>query len=162
MEVLKNRVVGITYVLRDGEGAELERREEADPFYYLHGQGNIIPGLEDTLSGFDEGDEFDVEFDPEDAYGEYNSNLIQRVSKQEFPDELELKPGTPIQLIPEEGGAGMVFYIKEVDSDEVILDGNAPLAGKRLHFTGKVVEVRQATEEEIDHGHAHTGDHHHH
>lgn len=162
MEVLKNRVVGVTYVLRDGKGEELERREEGEPFYYLHGHGNIIPGLENTLSGFEEGDEFDVEFDPEDAYGDYNPNLQQRVSKDEFPDDFDLKPGLPIQLIPEEGGAGMVFFIKEVAGDQVILDGNAPLAGKRLHFTGRVVEIREATEEEIEHGHAHTGEHHHH
>lgn len=162
MEVAKNRVIGVTYVLSDGEGEELERRETGDPFYYLHGQGNIIPGLEQTLDGFEEGQEFDVELDPEDAYGEYNSNMLQRVSREEFPDELEIKSGMPIQLVPEEGGPGMIFYIKEVTDGEVILDGNPPLAGKQLHFVGKVVEVRDATDEELEHGHAHTGEHHHH
>ena len=162
MEALNNRVVGLSYVLRDGDGEELERREENEPFYYLHGRGNIIPGLEATVSGMEEGDEFDVEFDPEEAYGDYNSNLIQRVAREEFPEDMELKSGMPIQLIPEGGGAGMVFYIKEVAGDQVVLDGNAPLAGRQLHFKGRVMEVREATEEEIDHGHVHTGDHHHH
>jgi FKBP-type peptidyl-prolyl cis-trans isomerase SlyD len=162
MEALNNRIVGLTYVLRDGDGQELERRDDEEPFFYLQGQSNIIPGLESTVSGMEEGDEFDVEFDPEDAYGEYNSNLIQRVAREEFPDDMELKPGMPIQLVPEGGGSGMVFYIKEVAGDEVVLDGNPPLAGKKLHFVGQVIEVREATEEEIDHGHAHVGEDHHH
>ncbi len=163
MEVANNRVVGITYLLCDGDGEELERREPDEPFYYLHGHGNIIPGLERALDGSQEDEEFDIELDPEDAYGEYNSNMLQRVRREEFPEGIELKSGTPIQLIPEEGGAGMIFYIKEVSGDEVILDGNPPLAGKQLHFTGQVVEVRDATDEEMQHGHVHIGgDHHHH
>lgn len=161
MDVLKNRVVGISYILRDGSGEELERRGKDDPFYYLHGHDNIISGLEDTLSGLEEGDTFDVDFEPEEAYGEYNPNLTQRVSREEFPDDMELKPGTPIQLVSEEGEGSMIFYIKEVAGDEVVLDGNQPLAGKALHFQGEVIEVREATAEEMEHGHAHTGEHHH-
>lgn len=161
MEVSENKVVGVNYVLRDGEGEELERREGDDIFYYLHGHGNIIPGLEDLLSGLEEGAEFEAKFEPEEAYGAYNKNLLQRVPREEFPDDMELKPGTPIQLIPQEGGQGMIFYIKEVAGDQVVLDGNQPLAGKTLQFSGKVAEVRDANDEEIEHGHAHTGHHHH-
>ncbi len=161
MEVAKDRIVGITYILRDGSGEELERREAEEPFYYLHGHKQIIPGLEDTLSGMEPGDQFDVEFDPEEAYGEYNSNMIQRVPREEFPEGIDVKPGVPVQVMTEDG-SGMVFYIKEVAGDEVVLDGNEPLAGKTLHFNGEVKEVREADEEELAHGHAHVGDDHHH
>jgi FKBP-type peptidyl-prolyl cis-trans isomerase SlyD len=160
MEARDDCVVGISYVLRDGQGEELERRETTEPLYYLHGHENIIPALEDTLSGLEEGDEFDVEFAPEEAYGEYNPNMIQRVGRDQFPDGLDLKPGTPVQLVAEGGAGSAIFYVKEIAGDEVVLDGNQPLAGKTLQFEGQVVDVREATDEEIDHGHAHVGDHH--
>lgn len=163
MDVSEDRIVGITYVLRDAEeDEELERTGDDEPFHYLHGHGNIIPGLESALEGLEEGDEFEVELDPEEAYGEYDASLIQRVGRDQFPDDVELKPGTPIQLVPEGSqGAGMIFYIKEIAGDEVVLDGNQPLAGRSLHFQGKVTEVREASDEEVAHGHAHTGHHHH-
>jgi FKBP-type peptidyl-prolyl cis-trans isomerase SlyD len=166
MEVASNRVVGLTYILRDvQEDEELERREEGDIFYYLHGHGNIIPGMERTLAGCQKGDTFDVEFEPADAYGEHNPKLTQAVSRDEFPDDFDVEPGMIIELVPQdagEGAEGMLFYIKEVGDDEVVLDGNPPLAGKKLHFRGEVVEVRDAEPEEIAHGHVHTGDGHHH
>lgn len=161
MDVSKNCVVGITYVLRDGSGEEIERREQDEPFYFLHGHGNLISGLEDTLDGLAEGDTFDVKFEPEEAYGEYNPKLTQRVSRAQFPDDIDLEPGTPIQLVSEAGEESSVFFVDEIDGDEVVLDGNPPLAGKALHFEGSVIEVREATDDELAHGHAHTGEHHH-
>ncbi|MFW5966094.1 MAG: FKBP-type peptidyl-prolyl cis-trans isomerase [Persicimonas sp.] len=161
MEVSKDCIVGITYVLRDGSGDEIERCEEDEPFYFLHGHGNLISGLEEALDGLAEGDAFDEKFEPEEAYGEYNPKLVQRVSRAQFPEDIDLKPGTPIQLVSEGSEEGSVFFVDEVDDDEVVLDGNRPLAGKALHFKGVVVEVREATDEELAHGHAHTGAHHH-
>lgn len=166
MKIAANRVIGLRYILRDmNEDEELQRIGEDDIFYYLHGHQNIISGMERTLEGCAVGDTFDVEFDPEDAYGDYNPKLAQSVSRDEFPDDFDLEIGMIVELVPreaEEGEEGMLFRIKEVGEKEVLLDGNPPLAGKRLHFRGEVVEVREAEPEEVAHGHVHTDDGHHH
>lgn len=167
MEVDKDRVIGICYTLTDGEGNELEVCDPDDPLYYLHGHENIIPGLEAELAGMEEGQEFEVRVEPEDAYGEYDPGFLYRVSRDELPEGLDPKPGMPLRLVPEDEddapSGGMIFYVKQVDDDEVILDGNQPLAGRTLNFVGKVVEVRDASKEELDHGHVHgPGGHHHH
>lgn len=162
MAVQEDQVVGISYTLWDGEGEELESRGDDEPFHYLHGHANIVPGLEEELSGLEEGDEFDVELAPEDAYGEYDESFLYRINREDIPSGMELKPGMPLELAPEgQEGMRMLVYVKEVAGDEVVLDGNQPLAGKHLRFKGKVVEMRDATDEEVEHGHAHTGQHHH-
>jgi FKBP-type peptidyl-prolyl cis-trans isomerase SlyD len=162
MTVEQNKVVGISYTLWDGDGEELESRGEDEPFHYLQGHSNIVPGLEQELEGLEAGDEFDVELAPEDAYGEYDENFVYRISRDEVPAEMDLKPGMPLEMAPEgQEEMRMLVYVKEVAGDEVILDGNQPLAGKHLRFKGKVVETRDATDEEVEHGHAHTGHHHH-
>ena len=163
MQVEKDRVIGISYTLTDGEGETQEEVGDDEPVFYLHGHGNIVPGLERELEGLSQGDAYDVELEPEDAYGEYDENYLFRVSRDDVPAEVDLKPGMALELVPEGGdGMTMLVYVKEISGDEVVLDGNEPLAGKHLHFEGRVVEVREASDEEIEHGHAHTGDHHHH
>lgn len=162
MKVAANRVVGLRYILRDvNEDEELHRREEDDIFYYLHGHQNIIPGMERALEGCSAGDTFDVEFEPEDAYGEYNPKLAQSVSRDEFPDDFDLEVDMIIELVPRDAGddaEGELFRIKEVGEKEVLLDGNPPLAGKKIGYRGEVMDVREADADELAHGHAHTDD----
>ncbi|TDP62185.1 FKBP-type peptidyl-prolyl cis-trans isomerase [Bradymonas sediminis] len=166
MKVAANRVVGLRYILRDvNTDEELHRRDEDDIFYYLHGFENIIPGMERVLEGCAVGDTFDVEFEPEDAYGEYNPKLAQTVSRDEFPDDFELEVDMIIELVPQEAeddDEGQLFRIKEVGEKEVLIDGNAPLAGKKIGYRGEVVEVREADPDELAHGHVHTDDCDHH
>lgn len=164
MRVQPNRVVSLTYLLRDAEGGEeLDQRGADDLFHYLHGHNNIISGMEETLQGLKAGDKFDVKLEPADAYGEYNPKLTQTLSRDDFPDGFELEPGVIIELIPQDGpddAPGMAFYISEINGDAVLIDGNPPMAGRSLHFVGEVVEVRDADSEEIAHGHAHIDGHH--
>lgn len=161
MKVSSDCVVGVSYVLRDGSGEEIERCSQEEPFYYLHGHGNLLAALEETLDGLEEGDDFDARFAPDEAYGEYNPTLIQRVDRAQFPADAELEPGTPIELVAESNQQKVIMFVDEIDANEVVLDGNPPLAGKALHFKGRVVEVREATDEELAHGHAHLDGHHH-
>ncbi len=164
MRIERDCVVYLRYTLRDGSGDVLEEVEHKEPFIYLHGYENIIPSLEQALDDLRIGDSFDVHLEPEDAYGAYNRQFQQRVSRDEFPDDMELKPGMAFELIPEDedaaallgqAGAGLVFYIKEVGGDDVLIDANHPLAGKALRFEGEILDVRPATKDEKTHGHAH-------
>ncbi|MFU8803938.1 MAG: FKBP-type peptidyl-prolyl cis-trans isomerase [Bradymonadaceae bacterium] len=164
MPIERDRVVTLTYTLRDETGELLEEVSAEAPFVYLHGYENILPRLEEALTELEPGERFEVELDPEDAYGFYDTQYQQRVSREEFPEDMELKAGMAFELIPEDhdtaellgqAGAGLVFYVKEVGDQEVLIDANHPLAGKTLHFTGEILDVRRATDEELGHGHAH-------
>jgi FKBP-type peptidyl-prolyl cis-trans isomerase SlyD len=157
MNITQDKVVGLTYKLRDGDGNEIEDRTEDDPLYYLHGRSNIIPGLEEALDGLEEGDEFDINLDAEDAYGEYNPELVQTVDRSELeePEGEELQVGRAIDVqIETEDGKQFPFtmLISEIKEDEVILDGNHPLAGEDLGLSGEVLEVREASEQELQAG----------
>lgn len=162
MQITTDRVVTLTYTLRDADsGQEFEQRSEDEPFIYLHGHGNIIPGMESELEGREPGYQFNLKIEPDDAYGEHNPKLMQSLSRDEFPDDIDLEVGTIIELVPQdadEDAEGMLFYIKKLTDTRVTLDGNPPLAGHRLHFVGTVVDVREADEDEIAHGHVHGDD----
>jgi len=165
MEIAANRVVGLSYTMRDAnEDEELERYDKDDLDYYIHGQEGFFPGLERALEGCVVGDTFDVVLEPEDAFGDYNPKEVQSVSRDEFPDDFELEVGLFIEMIPsdaDEGDGGIVYWIKEFGEKEVLIDGNHPLAGKKLHFQGEVVEVREAEDDELAHGHVHADGCHH-
>jgi FKBP-type peptidyl-prolyl cis-trans isomerase SlyD len=154
MLVAENTVVGIEYTLTDAEGEVLDTSEGRGPLAYVHGKGGIIPGLEEALSGKEEGDELRVVIPPEKAYGPRNDQLLNRVPKEAFGGKLEFELGLQFPVQDQNGRMRMVTIV-HIEDDAVILDANHPLAGMELTFQVKVVQVREASEEELQHGHAH-------
>lgn len=153
MKIAENTVVRFDYTLRDSGGEVVDSSEEREPLAYLHGHANIIPGLEKALTGHKEGDEFEVTVQPEEAYGEHREDLVQTVPRSAFEGVEQLEPGMRFQA---ESNAGPVLVtVKEVGDEEVVVDGNHMLAGEELHFSVAVKDVREATDEEIEHGHVH-------
>ena len=161
MQIADNAVVAIDYTLRNDEGEILDSSEGAQPLAYLQGAANIIPGLEQALAGKGAGDELEVSVEPEDAYGEYSLELVATLNRSMFEGVDELQVGMQFHASAPDGGMQIVT-IRDLDGDQVTVDGNHPLAGQRLHFKVKVISVRAATAEELEHGHAHgEGGHHH-
>ena len=160
MHVEKNRVVTLNYTLRDEQGTILDASNARRPLSYLHGKGNIIPGLEQALVGKAAGDKLDVTVAPEQGYGPRDERLVQIVPRTKFGDVQGLAPGMQVRATGQRGPR-MVTVVR-VDRDFVTIDGNHPLAGRTLHFSVEVAEVRKATHDEVAHGHAHGPDGHHH
>ncbi|MFP4329163.1 MAG: FKBP-type peptidyl-prolyl cis-trans isomerase [Alkalispirochaetaceae bacterium] len=154
MKVEKNKVVSINYTLTDDSGEVLDSSEGGEPLAYLHGQGNLIPGLETELEGKSEGDNFRTAIDPADGYGEYNDALIAEVPRDRFTGVDEINVGMEFQAQTSDGGSQIV-RVTEVSDEAVKVDANHPLAGQTLHFDVTVAGVRDATEEELEHGHVH-------
>lgn len=161
MRVKDDVVVSLAYRLYLDDGQSVDAAPEDDPLTYLQGAGNIIPGLEREIAGMRVGDEKEVTVEPENAYGEYDDDAFQSVPRSMFPDDLALADGMGLRLVDQETGRPVEAYIAEVGDDEVLLDFNHPLAGETLRFQVKVVGVREATQEELAHGHVHDGGHHH-
>lgn len=153
MQVAKNAVVAIDYTLTDGDGQVLDTSEGRGPLAYLHGAGNIIPGLEKALEGKDEGEKVNVSVPPEEGYGQRDESLIQAVPKKMFAETAEPEPGMQFQAQGPDGAR--VLTILKVEDDQVTVDANHPLAGQELNFDVAVVNVREASEEELEHGHVH-------
>jgi FKBP-type peptidyl-prolyl cis-trans isomerase SlyD len=149
-----NLVVSIHYQLTDDEGNVLDSSKDRDPLNYLHGAGNILPGLESALVGKVEGDSEQVRLEPEDGYGTVRDELIQKIDRSAFQGVEKVEVGMTFQA---QGPNGDVQHIviKDVEGDEVTIDANHPLAGVALNFDVEVVGVREATAEEIEHGHVH-------
>jgi FKBP-type peptidyl-prolyl cis-trans isomerase SlyD len=146
-------VVSIAYVLTV-EGREIERADASDPIEYLHGHANIVPGLEAALDGHQVGDKFTVTVPPDKGYGQYDQDDIERIARSEIPNVDQLKTGMVVEMEDEEG----YIYeatVKEINKDAVVLDFNPPLAGKTLNFEVEVIGLREANEDELDHGHPH-------
>ena len=161
MQIANNKVVSIHYKLTNDAGDILDSSEGQEPLAYLHGLGNIIPGLENALSGRALGDKFSVTVAPADGYGERDNEMVQSVPKSAFQGVDQILPGTQFQAQSPEGM--QLVTVIDVDGDEVILDGNHPMAGITLTFDVEVTEIRDATAEELEHGHVHgPGGHHHH
>lgn len=159
--ITNGKVVQLNYLLQDSEGKNLDQADSSHPFTYLHGGGQIVPGLEAALEGLKIGDKKTVVVAPADGYGEKNPNLRLVVDRSQFPQEMDLEVG--MQFEADSGnGEGLVFTIEKIEDKKVHIDGNHPLAGVTLHFNVEVLTVRDATEEELDHGHAHGEDGHHH
>jgi FKBP-type peptidyl-prolyl cis-trans isomerase SlyD len=153
VQVEKNRVVTFHYTLRDEQGAVIDSSNGRAPLSYLHGKGNIIPGLEQALVGKATGDKLDVTVAPEQAYGRRDERLVQTVARKLFGEIAELKPGMQVRASGRQG-ARLVNVVR-VERDFVTVDGNHPLAGRTLRFSLEVAEVRKATHEEVSHGHVH-------
>lgn len=153
MQIAKNAVVAIDYTLTDGDGQVLDTSQGRGPLAYLHGAGNIIPGLEKALEGKAEGEKVNVSVPPEEGYGERDESLIQAVPKKMFAETAEPEPGMQFQAQGPDGAR--VLTILKVEDDQVTVDANHPLAGQELNFDVAVVNVREASEEELEHGHVH-------
>ena len=154
MQIIAKSVALIHYTLKNDAGAVLDTSEGRDPLAYLHGAGNIVPGLESELAGKAVGESIEVRVEPKDGYGEKVDDKIQTVPRDKMPKGIELEVGMQLQAQPPEGHAQIVTIVGLTNTD-VTLDGNHPLAGVALNFAVEVVEVRRATEEELSHGHVH-------
>lgn len=152
--IKKNSVVSMIYCLKNTNGEELDRADKGQPFAYLHGVGQMIPGLEKELEGLGIGDKKDVTVPPQEGYGELNPQLKMQVDRANFPKDADIKPGMQFEG-QGDGGTRTVFTVKAVVGDKIDVDGNHPLAGETLHFSVEITEVREATQEELSHGHAH-------
>lgn len=159
--ITKNTVVNLEFVLTLANGKEIDRADANHPFEYLHGFGNIVPGLENALDGMMVGQEKQVIVTAEDGYGERDEDDVVEIPREKFPDSMELKVGNPMKVQDSQSGEAFRAYIAELHSDSVVLDFNHPLAGETLHFQIKVVSLRDASEEELAHGHAHGNGHSH-
>ena len=154
MQIIDKSVAPIHYTLKNDDGEVLDTSEGRDPLAYLHGAGNIVPGLESELDGKAVGESIEVRVEPKDGYGEKVDDMIQTVPRDKMPEGIELQVGMQLQAQTPEGHAQVVTIVGLTNTD-VTLDGNHPLAGVALNFAVEVVEVRQATEEELTHGHVH-------
>ncbi len=154
MQIAKDKVVTLNYTLKDDAGNVIDESQDGS-FAYLHGANNIIPGLEGALDGRSSGDELSVTVAPEQGYGARDESRVQQVPREMFPADTNIQPGMQFQA---EGPQGQVLVVTvtEANDQTVTVDGNHPLAGVSLNFDVKVMDVRDATEEEISHGHPHT------
>ncbi len=158
MKIEKDRAVYIEFTLTDDAGELLDTTEGAGPLAYIHGHGNLIPGLETALEGREEGERFSTVVPPGEGYGERVAEAVIEVPRDRLDPDTPLEPGTPLQV---QGPEGMIdFTLVEAGEDTAVLDGNHPLAGVELHFDVRVVAVREAHADEIKHGRLHPGGHH--
>jgi FKBP-type peptidyl-prolyl cis-trans isomerase SlyD len=153
MRIEKGRVVRMHYTLKDDRGTMIETSLGREPLTYLHGFGQLIPGLESTLDGSASGSRTTVTVSPGDAYGERDPSAVIRAATSDFPEGLALEPGVEVQTETPDGP--ITFTVVSVEGEEAVLDANHPLAGKTLTFDVEVLDVRMATADEIAHGHVH-------
>ena len=152
-QVGKDKVVSIDYTLTGAGGEVIDTSQGGEPLTYLHGSGNIIPGLERALEGKSAGDEVNAVVAPDQGYGQKNPGLVQPVPRSQFPGVTDIKVGMQFQAQTNHGPR--VVTVVGVDDNTVTVDANHPLAGETLNFAVRVVDVRDATQQELDHGHAH-------
>ncbi len=160
MNIDKDLVVRFHYTLKDDAGETLDSSDDAEPMTYLHGHGGLLPGLEEALAGKAAGDKLDVTLPPEKAFGGRVADAEQRIPVKHLGGAKKWQPGMTA-VVHTQHGHRQVTVLK-VGQTMATVDTNHPLAGKTLTFTGEVVDVREATPEELSHGHAHgPGGHHH-
>jgi len=160
MQIGDQKVVTLHYTLTDNDGKVIDKSEDGS-FAYLHGASNIISGLEDALAGKSAGEEMSVSVSPEQAYGVRDESMLQQVPKNMFEDAGQIAVGTQFHA-QGPNGEMLVVTVLEVEEEHVVVDGNHPLAGVELNFDVKIIDVRDASEEEVEHGHVHApGGHHH-
>jgi FKBP-type peptidyl-prolyl cis-trans isomerase SlyD len=155
MQVAKNRVVSIDYTLTGEDGNVLDTSKGDEPLAYVHGTGTIVTGLEDALEGKGPKDHVSVTVSPEQGYGVRDDAVVFTVPRSQFRGVDELEVGMEFEV--QGDGEGQVVTVVAMDENEVTVDGNHPLAGMTLHFDVDVVDVREATPDEIEHGHVHDG-----
>lgn len=160
MQIADKKIVLIHYTLKNLDNEVMDSSEGAEPLAYLHGTGSIVPGLEKELAGKRAGDKVNVEVSPEEGYGELNPELIQEVDRAAFEGVDNIEVG--MRFMAQTAWGQQPVVVTAITDETVIVDGNHPLADQTLKFDVEVVEVRDATEEELSHGHAHgEGGHHH-
>jgi FKBP-type peptidyl-prolyl cis-trans isomerase SlyD len=156
-----DKVVTIHYTLRDDDGDIIDSSSGSEPLDYLHGHGGIVPGLEAALAGKSAGAKLQVSVPPAEGYGEAGEADTKSVPRDAFPDDVELEVGMQF-FAQSPSGEPVPVWVVGVDDKTVVIDFNHPLAGQTLHFEVEVVGVRDATAEELEHGHPHGPDGHHH
>ena len=160
MQVADKKVVLIHYTLTNLDGEVMDSSEGSDPLAYLQGMGSIVPGLEKELLGKQAGDKVNVEVSPEEGYGELNNELVQEVDRSAFDGVDDIQVG--MRFMAQTAWGEQPVVVTALTDETVTVDGNHPLAGQALKFDVELVEVRDATDEELEHGHVHgVGGHHH-
>ncbi len=155
MQISKHKVAAIHYTLRDDAGNVLDSSQGSDPLYYLHGEGHLIPGMEEGLEGKIKGDKTKIDVGPEKGYGLRNPQLIEEVPKKAFGSQ-KIEVGMQFET-----NEGELITVTKVGPDSITVDANHPLADQNLHFDVEVLDVRDATADELAHGHVHgPGGHH--
>ena len=150
MKITKDKVASIHYILTNDDGQEVDSsRKRGEPLTYIQGHKNLIPGMENGLEGREKGDKFQIDVEPKDGYGEVREELIQEVPREQFGEQ-EVSPGMQFNAQTQQGPVRVT--VKEVTSEAITVDANHALAGENLHFDVEVVEVREATDDEIKSG----------
>lgn len=158
----KDKVVSIDYTLTNDAGQVIDSSKGREPLTYLHGRGGLIPGMEKGLEGRSTGDSLTLTLPPEDAYGHKDPNMVQPVPRSNFASVPNIEKGMQFQARTQDGSAARVVTVIDVSPETVTVDANHPLAGETLHFEVSIKDVRDASPEELQHGHAHgPGGHHH-
>jgi FKBP-type peptidyl-prolyl cis-trans isomerase SlyD len=158
MQITRNTVVALQYELSDTDGNLIEKTDA--PVEYLHGgYAGIFLLVEQALDGKSEGDSCQVKLEPDDAFGDYDAELVHVESRDKFPQNVEV--GMQFEGAAESRGDALVYTVTDIAEEKIVVDGNHPLAGQTLHFSCTVSGVRTATAEELEHGHVH-GEHGHH
>ena len=161
MQISNNSVVTLNYTLKNDQGEILDESQDGS-FLYMHGAGGIIPGLESQLEGKSAGDTFTAHIEPADGYGERDDSMVQVVPRDMFDKEHPIEVGTQFHAESPEGDM-LTVTVTKIEGDDITVDGNHPLAGIALNFDVKIADIREASAEEIEHGHVHgPGGHHHH
>ncbi|MEO7066607.1 MAG: peptidylprolyl isomerase [Rhodanobacter sp.] len=153
MQIAEHSVAAFHYTLTDDDGQVIDTSAGHDPLTYLHGSGQIVPGLEKQMDGRSEGDKFTAVVAPEEGYGVRNDELLQEVPRAAFAGVADIQPGMQFQGHGPQGDINVT--VSKVEGDKVFIDGNHPLAGKTLHFAIEITDVRAANEDELEHGHVH-------
>lgn len=153
MKIAENKVVVLNYAVSDSEGTLIDSSYDHEPLAIIHGTGYLIPGLESALVGHEVGDTFEVEVAADDAYGQRIDGFVQTVPKEMFDNVGDLNVGTQLRATTDEGEQTVIVI--DVTDETITVDGNHPLAGIDLSFDVEIMEVRDATEEELAHGHVH-------
>ncbi|HTY93392.1 MAG TPA: peptidylprolyl isomerase [Steroidobacteraceae bacterium] len=160
MSIQKDSVVTLHYTLKDDAGEVIDSSAGGDPLAYLHGHGNLVAGLERELTGKVAGDSVNVKLTPAEGYGEYDAAMVQRVPRRQFKGIANIHVGMKLHAQTQDGPREVT--VTQVLGDTVTIDANHPLAGKNLNFAIEITDVRDATTEELEHGHVHGAHGHHH
>lgn len=160
MQVEDKKIVAINYTLTMDDGEVLDQSNDGS-FAYLHGAENIVVGLENALAGKSVGDKVTVKVSPDEGYGDRNNEMVQVVGKEMFEADAELEVGTQFHAEGPDGHPIMIT-VAAIEGDDITIDGNHPLAGVNLNFDVTIIDIKEASAEEIEHGHVHGPDGHHH
>ena len=154
MQIEKNKVVSIHYTLTDNAGKVIDSSDGRDPLLYIQGIGNIIPGLEEALEGKSKADKLDVTVSPDKGYGNRDERMVQSIPRSNIDGIEDIQVGMQLQAQSPDGQMSLLTVTK-VEDETVTVDGNHPLAGETLNFAVEIVDIRDATKDELAHGHAH-------